>query len=177
MIIKDKDVFVMEIIYREADSSDAEELLLHIKRVGGETDNLSFGFDSFNITPEREAKFIRRFSLDKRDIMLLATSGNTVVGNAVLEHERIPRYAHRATLSVTVLKEFWGRGIGKRLLEILIDHAGRVGTSVISLEVRVDNERAISLYKKMGFSVIGRYQRFFKIKGEYFDALLMQLCL
>ena len=167
----------MEIIYREACVTDAAELLLHIKRVGGETDNLSFGADSFNITPEREAKFIKRFHEDKRDIMLVATSGGTIVGNAVLEHERIPRYAHRATLSVTVISEFWGRGIGTRLINMLTEHARTVGTSTISLEVRCDNERAISLYKKCGYTVIGTYKRYFKIRGEYHDAVLMQLIL
>ena len=45
----------MEIIYREALESDAAELLSHIKCVGGETDNLSYGADSFNISAEREA--------------------------------------------------------------------------------------------------------------------------
>ena len=167
----------MQIIYREANSTDAEALLLHIKRVGGETDNLSFDSESFNITPEREAKFIKRFAEDKRDIMLIALENGVVVGNAVLEHERIPRYSHRATLSVTVLREYWGRGIGKTLVDMIKERAVRVGTSVISLEVRLDNERAISLYKKCGYKEIGIYEKFFKIRGEYYDALLMQLCL
>ena len=167
----------MEIIYREANENDAKKLLSHIKRVGGETDNLSFGSDSFNITPEREAKFIRRFSEDKRDIMLVAILYGEVVGNAVLEHERIPRYSHRATLSVTVLRDFWNRGIGTTLVGMIREHAERVGTSVISLEVREDNERAIALYKKCGYTEIGIYERFFKIRGEYYDALLMQLTL
>ena len=167
----------MDIVYREARVTDAAELLSHIKRVGGETDNLSFGADSFNITPEREAKFIKRFSEDKRDIMLVATDGDTVVGNAVLEHERIPRYAHRATLSVTVLRDYWGRGIGRTLLTMIRERAESVGTSVISLEVRCDNERAISLYKSCGYTEIGIYKRFFKINGVYRDALLMQLIL
>ena len=165
----------MEIVYRRASVTDAVELLLHIKCVGGETDNLSFSADSFNITPEREAKFIKRFLEDKRDLMLVATLGERIIGNAVLEHERIPRYSHRATLSVTVLREYWGRGIGTRLLDMITEHAKSVGTSVISLEVRCDNERAIALYKKCGYREIGVYERFFKIQDEYHDALLMQL--
>lgn len=167
----------MPIIYREAAPEDAAALLTHIRTVGGETDNLSFDKDSFNISTEREAKFIRRFSESGRDLMLVALDGDVVVGNAVLEHERIPRYAHRATLSVTVLREYWGRGIGTRLIEMLIDSAKSIDTSVISLEVRADNGRAIALYERCGFTKIGSYERFFKIRGEYHDALIMQLCL
>lgn len=167
----------MDIVYRKAVVEDAAALLLHIKRVGGETDNLSFGSDSFNITPEREAKFIKRFAEDKRDIMLVAFSDGEVIGNAALEHERIPRYSHRATLSVTVLRDYWGMGIGRTLVDMLSEHARSVGTSVISLEARADNERAIALYKGCGYTEIGCYKRFFKIRGEYHDALLMQLCL
>lgn len=165
----------MDIIYREAKCEDAGALLEHISKVGGETDNLSFGAGAFNISAEREAKFIERFAKNKNDIMLVALEGGRVVGNAALESERIPRYSHRATLSVTVLREFWGRGIGSRLLEMLIDFARDSQIEVISLEVRSDNERAISLYKKFGFILIGRYKKFFKIGDSFYDADLMQL--
>ena len=52
----------MEIIYREAMTSDAQALLLHQSQVGNETDNLSFDGKTFNISPEKEARFIERFS-------------------------------------------------------------------------------------------------------------------
>ena len=165
----------MDIVFREALASDAAALLLHQKRVGNETDNLSFDGNTFNISPEKEARFIDRFAKNDNDIMLVALDGETIVGNGIIECERAKRYSHRATLSITVMRDFWGRGIGSRLMEMMIDFSRRSGISVVSLEVRADNERAVALYRKFGFETIGIYKKFFKINDEYHDAYLMQL--
>ena len=165
----------MEIIYREAVANDAEGLLWHIQTVGGETDNLSFGKDTFSISIEREARFIDRFYKNKNDIMLVALDGDKVVGNAVVERNKVLRYNHRAEISITVLKEYWGRGIGSSLINIMIDFAKKTGIEILYLEVRADNLRAISLYERFGFEKIGKYNRFFKIGNIYYDAYIMTL--
>lgn len=165
----------MDIIYREAEAKDALALLEHIACVGAETDNLSFGQDTFRISEEKESKFIERFRRNKNDIMLLALDGEKVVGNAIIERNRVARYSHRAELSVTILKDYWSRGIGSNLMSMLIDFSKKSGIEIIYLEVRSDNKRAISLYEKFGFRRIGVYNRFFKIGKEYHDADLMIL--
>ena len=166
-----------KIEYREVSPRDAEALLLHVRTVGGETDFLSFGKDSFNISIEREARFINRFITSGRDYMIVALDGDKIVGNASLEGNKIERYKHRSTLSITVLKDYWGVGIGAELMKQLIDFARVREIKVISLEVRCDNERAIGLYKRFGFEEIGRYKAFFKVNNEHFDAYLMNLYL
>ena len=164
----------MNIIYREATPMDAQKLLVHLHAVGAETDNLTFGADSFNISPEREARFISRFSSAEKDVMLVALDGDIVVGNAIIEHNRIPRMSHRAELSVTVLRDYWGQGIGTRLIEMLVDFSQRVGHEVITLTVRADNDRAIALYTKCGFTRVGDMKNYFKIFGVSHDAYLME---
>ena len=167
----------MNIIYREAAATDASALLLHQATVGGETDNLSFDQFTFNISPEKEARFIDRFSKSDRDVMLVALDGEKIVGNGIIECERAKRYSHRATLSITVLREYWGQGIGAHLMEMMIKHSREKGIDVVSLEVRADNLRAIALYEKFGFETIGVYKKFFKISDVFYDAYLMQLLL
>ena len=165
----------MNIIYREAMPNDAPALLLHVTSVGGETNNLSYGKDTFLISEEREAKFIQRFYKSKTDLMLVAIDGDKVVGNAIVERNRVARYRHRAELSITVLRDFWGRGIGTQLMEMMIDFAKDTGIEILYLEVRSDNHRAVSLYERFGFEKIGTYKNFFKIGEEYYDAYLMTL--
>lgn len=161
------------IIYREAVPSDAESLLLHLNTVGKETDNLSFS--GFNISKESEARFIKRFADSEYDIMIVALYGDLVVGNGVIEREKIPRYNHRATLSITVLREYWGRGIGTEIMSRLLSFSREAGIRTVSLEVRADNERAVSLYEKFGFAVVGTFRDYFNINGVYHDALIMQI--
>ncbi|MDW8326404.1 MAG: ribosomal protein S18-alanine N-acetyltransferase [Anaerolineales bacterium] len=62
------------------------------------------------------------------------------------------------------------RGIGERLLQALLDKASVLGALSATLEVRVNNLAAQSLYRKFGFVEVGRRKRFYR-DGE--DALLM----
>ena len=165
----------MNIIYRKASPSDAKGILEHLATVGGETDNLSYSADTFKISEEREARFIDRFAKSKDDIMLVALDGDKVVGNAIVERNRVARYHHRAEISITVIKDYWGNGIGSRLMEMMIEFAKAVGIEMLYLEVRDDNVRALKLYRKYGFSEIGVYENFFKIADKYYNARLMTL--
>ena len=165
----------MDVIYKKASGDDAKALLFHLSCVGRETDNLSYDENTFSISEERERRFIERFEKSKTDIMLVAMVGDIVVGNAIVERNRTKRYAHRAEISITVIKEFWGRGVGTRLMQMMIDFAKETGVEILYLEVRSDNARAISLYEKFGFSKIGVYEDFFKIDEKYYNADLMTL--
>ena len=165
----------MHIIYREAVGDDAAALLSHLSCVGGETENLSYGKNTFRISVEKEKRFIERFKNNPGDVMLVALDGSSVVGNGIIERNRVERYNHRAELSITVLKKYWGLGIGSRLMQMMIEFAKESGIENIYLEVRSDNERAISLYKRFGFARIGVYEDFFKIDGKYYTADLMTL--
>jgi ribosomal protein S18 acetylase RimI-like enzyme len=165
----------MDITYREAKPEDAAALLKHIKTVGGETDNLSYSSETFNISEEKESRFINRFCKSENDIMYVACDGDLIVGNAIVERNRIERYKHRAEITVTVMRDYWGQGIGSKLMQMMIDFAVSKNIEILYLEVRADNERALSLYKKFGYSEIGVFKRFFKIDNSYFDAVLMEL--
>ena len=165
----------MEIIYKEATALDAEKLLVHLHTVGAETDNLSFGKDDFNISPEKEARFIDRFRRSENDLMLVVEFDGIIVGNAIVEREKIKRFSHRAEISLTVLRDYWGRGIGSHLMEMMIDFCKNSGVHSISLYARADNTAAVSLYRKFGFETVGIYKDYFKISEEYFDAIFMRL--
>lgn len=52
--------------------------------------------------------------------------------------------------SLAVLKEFSNQGLGKTLLDFIINIANKESKNV-SLEVKISNDKAISLYKKLGF--------------------------
>ena len=167
----------MDFLIREASADDAEEMLHYNNIVGGETDFLSFGADTFNISPEKEARFLERFKNSKKDLMLVALDGDKIVANASVEGDRRARYSHRSELSITVLKEYWGKGIGSALMERMISFSRDAGYKSIFLDVRADNERAIALYSKFGFLEIGLYKDYFNIEGKFFDAKLMVLYL
>ena len=49
------------------------------------------------------------------------------------------------------MEEFRGRGVGKALMNEIINRGNLYGCAKITLEVREDNYRAQELYKSVGF--------------------------
>ncbi|GEA86261.1 hypothetical protein Q760_14215 [Cellulomonas cellasea DSM 20118] len=68
-----------------------------------------------------------------------------------------------------------GRGIGRLLLDRLVDRAHGLGAARVLLEVRVDNEPALRLYERAGFERLGRRRGYYQ--PENVDAWTMGLAL
>ncbi|MBR1865643.1 MAG: ribosomal protein S18-alanine N-acetyltransferase [Lachnospiraceae bacterium] len=78
-------------------------------------------------------------------------------------------------LNIAVQEEYRKKGIGGRLLEKMITEAGRHGARRLLLEVRISNERAISLYRNRGFVKLGERKDYYRAPTE--DALVMECSL
>lgn len=74
--------------------------------------------------------------------------------------------------NIAVKKEFRGMGFGKMLMNALIEDAKSQNIKAMTLEVRVTNESAIALYKKLGFKEAGIRKNYYSDKE---DALIMWL--
>ena len=155
----------MEIVIQRAAPADAKEILDFLKQVGSETDNLTFGGEGLPFTPEAEAEYIGQIENSCDDIMLIAKVDGKIVGSASLN--RLPRrMGHRGEFSVSVLREYWNKGIGTQLLSEIIKFAKKQSFEIIDLQVRSDNLQAIHLYEKFGIQKIGQHPAFFKIGNE-----------
>jgi RimJ/RimL family protein N-acetyltransferase len=56
-------------------------------------------------------------------------------------------------------KDYWGKGIGKKVLDIIEKKAKKLNLESIWLQVLENNERAISLYQKKGFTKVSNQNR------------------
>lgn len=70
-------------------------------------------------------------------------------------------------------KNFRQQGIGKALIDDMIDCVKKQGVATIYLEVRSKNEVAISLYRKVGFECCGLRRGYYSSPKD--DAVLMKL--
>jgi ribosomal-protein-alanine N-acetyltransferase len=77
--------------------------------------------------------------------------------------------AHVTTIGVD--PAYRGRGLGELLFLCMVDEAIARGANWLTLEVRVTNEAAQSLYRKYGFTVHGTRKRYYSDNNE--DALIM----
>jgi [ribosomal protein S18]-alanine N-acetyltransferase len=67
------------------------------------------------------------------------------------------------------------KGIGRSLLQGVLDDARQRGLRLVALEVRPSNIEARALYESFGFRVVGRRRGYYYDTGE--DALVMETAL
>jgi L-phenylalanine/L-methionine N-acetyltransferase len=85
-----------------------------------------------------------------------------------------PRRRHAAAIGMVVRDDWQGKGVGTALMQALIDLADNwVNLSRLELEVYTDNEPAIKLYQKFGFTIEGTGINYSYRDGEFVDVYFM----
>jgi ribosomal-protein-alanine N-acetyltransferase len=75
--------------------------------------------------------------------------------------------------NIAVHPDFRGMGIGERVLRSVIKEVKFRGARLITLEVRPSNTAAVSLYKKLGFKLLGIRKGYYTMPPE--DATVLGL--
>jgi putative acetyltransferase len=123
---------------------------------------------------ERIQGFVRE-SVANDAVQFMAVEGSCVVGWADIFPSWAHAVSHCGSLGMGVLPTHRGQGIGRQLLQACISKANTKGITRIELEVRADNERAIGLYKALGFELEAVKRNAMRFDGVYYDALQMSL--
>ena len=80
-------------------------------------------------------------------------------------------------LNLCVNAHFRCRGVGRRMLEYLVERARAAGMAEAFLEVRPSNTPAIRLYQSMGFEQVGIRRGYYQAVGGREDASVLKLVL
>jgi RimJ/RimL family protein N-acetyltransferase len=159
---------------RHAVVADARALLAYLRQVGGETAFLSFGAEGPPMTEDEERVYLARVAARDNALALLAEWNGQLVGCLTFSSGNRTRTRHIGEFGISVARVCWGIGLGRRLMQLLIDWAvaGAV-VRKINLLVRCDNARAIALYESFGFSIEGRIRRELVVNGDFHDSFMM----
>lgn len=154
---------------RRAEPSDYEamqRIFTGPKAVWG---TLQLPFPSIEVWRKRLAEPPEGFFL------LAACAGDEVVGQLGLHTvPNRPRRRHAGQIGMAVRDDWQGKGVGTRLMQAGIDLADNwLNLRRLELEVFVDNEPAIRLYKKFGFTIEGTLVEFAFRDGHYVDTYTM----
>lgn len=104
-----------------------------------------------------------------RETFLVAEYNGQVIGY-VMGYLKPDMEGHIMSIAVDPL--YRGNGIGRALMEAVIDRLIKRGARYIGLEVRVSNQGAIKLYERLGFKKMKIIRRYYS-DGE--DAYYMML--
>ncbi len=78
-------------------------------------------------------------------------------------------------LNICIAPGYQKNGLGRRVLDFVIERAQRGGAKSLFLEVRVSNEPAVLLYESTGFREVGRRRGYYPAARGREDALVMML--
>ncbi|WP_310261267.1 GNAT family N-acetyltransferase [Fictibacillus barbaricus] len=166
----------LEVEIRKVEKEDAQSIIDFYNVVGGETDFLSFGKNEFKKEREEYEAYIGTVSKEENSIMLLAKIDSQIVSIATINSSQKERTMHVGTLGIVISEKYTGLGLGRILMNELIEFTKQNGiTQKISLVTREDNVVAIELYKKLGFEVEGVFKKDNMINGQYYDTIAMGL--
>ena len=161
-------------LIRRAGPDDAGPALEYLRKVGGETPNLTFGAEGPGLSESEEREYFTRVAASDNSLAILALVDGRIVGGLTFDGGRRPRLRHVGEFGISVAQEYAGLGIGRAMIAYMIDWAERSGVvRKINLKVRADNTGAIRLYEGMGWVHEGRTTRDTLIDGHFHDCLLM----
>ena len=104
-------------IIRNATGSDGSIVLDAFKAISAETDYLLSYPDEILFTPDEESSFLQKKADSANEIHIIALVDGVVVGIAGIDSCGSKyKVKHRAGMGVSVLKDYWGLGIGSALI-------------------------------------------------------------
>jgi L-amino acid N-acyltransferase YncA len=106
---------------------------------------------------------------------LVAEGFDEVVGWAALSPASKRRcYAGVVENSVYVARDAQGRGLGRHLLEALIEGARSAGIWMIQTSIFPENRASLALHERCGFRVVGTRERIAKRDGIWRDTVFLE---
>ena len=165
-----------EALLRNGEFADGEAVFVNFNETHAETDYLLSYPDENSFDAQQEAEFLKEKTESPNEIEIVAVVDGVVAGTAGIEAVGAKyKLKHRAELGIAILKEYWGLGLGKALMEACIECAKDAGYTQLELNVVAENERAVSLYKKMGFVEYGRNPRGFNSRVSGYQEVVYML--
>ena len=110
--------------------------------------------------------------------VLVAEDEGAVVGYGAYGWFRMdgrwPGYDRTVEHSVHVAESHWGTGVGRALVEALVDRARAAGLHVIVAAVDGDNAGSIAFHERLGFTQVARMPEVGHKFGRWLDVLYME---
>lgn len=165
-----------QILLRTPDRDDAPAVLTFIRVLSKEAfRNLNHGPDFFDaMTEQAEASFLGSVADHPKNTFIAAFAGDEVIGTAHHAVSPASFAQHCAALGIGVLAPHRKKGVGRLLLEALIDAAAEAGVWNLTLRVRTFNAPAIALYESLGFRRVGVLHRVAALPDGLADEYLCQ---
>ena len=160
-------------VLRNGVEADGSAVFENFNQTHAETDYLLSYPDENSFDAEAEGRFLKRKAESSNEVEIIALVDGRVAGTAGVDAVGTKyKLRHRAEFGVSVLREYWGLGIGRALMDACIECARAAGYSQLELSVVAENARAVALYQSVGFVECGRNPRGFNSRISGYQELV-----
>ena len=163
-----------DIVITNPTREDAGEMLDFLKCVFGETEFLLRYPDEMNLTVEEEGDILEKRLEDEHSVLFALKVGNRIIAAANVSGNSKKKIRHIGTIGISIRKEYWGKGLGTKMFEKIIEWADEKEILRLDLQVNINNERGVALYKRFGFRIEGTIKMATKLSdGTFSDEYMM----
>lgn len=146
-------------IMQSPDASHAAQMIAYMKAMSSETECVGRYPEEITETTEAEAEALSAVLNSNAAVRISIFVNGALAANAsIAPFSSKIKFHHRAGFAISVLKNYWGLGMGRLLIDACIQCAHDMGYAQVELTVMEDNSRGISLYKSAGFEQWGRLE-------------------
>lgn len=135
-------------------------------------------YDTEPRTLEHRVGWFEEHGRTGHPIFVAVDEGNRVVGWASLNryHDRAG-YRFTVDNSIYVAAEQRGKGIGGKLLDVLVAAAREKQYRAVIAIIDADNKQSVYLHEKVGFKVVGHFEKVGYKFNRWLDVIYMELLL
>ncbi|MGG1614651.1 GNAT family N-acetyltransferase [Paenibacillus sp. FSL K6-2441] len=158
---------------REIRVDDAERFLKLCLQLDQETKFMLYEPGERTTTAEEQRERIQSILSEVGSTILVAEDQGQLVGYLAVFGGQANRTKHVGYIVVGITQAYSGKGIGTRLFQAAEAWRAQTELTKFELTVMLPNERAVALYKKMGFEVEGVKRNSIRVDGNYVDEYYM----
>lgn len=175
IVFKGKTADGIPYLIRYPKRTDLSELWRYINDLSKERTFISWQGEDISLKDERSfLNSLLRKIRDGKSVFLVVESEGKIIGDSGIDTKgRVNN--HVGTFGLSVAKDFRGKGIGKRLMELVLEETKKnlKHIKIIHLECFANNETACNLYKSVGFKEYGKLPNGIAYRDGFVDEILM----
>jgi L-amino acid N-acyltransferase YncA len=121
--------------------------------------------DTYTFTPDSSKETMLAYWCGQDKHTYVAIDDEEIVGTFIIKDNQPGLGSHIANASYMVSEKAAGKGVGKAMGEFSLEEARRLGYRAMQFNIVVkSNNRAIQLWQKLGFNIIGEIPEAFNHK-------------
>lgn len=132
---------------------------------------------TFDLVPrslEDQQAWIRARSGTYVALVAIDDDGQMLGFGSLSPYRDRPGYATTCEDSIYLRSDAQGRGIGRAVLEQLVERATKHGFHAVMAKIVGSHEASIALHRSVGFEVVGREREVGRKFGQWLDVILME---